>query len=278
MPSERISTIPGGPFKSWQLAAFFIPFLLPLPLAVSKLGPLPPTHPFWTVLLFALGVLWVLVFGAGLVKGLPAWSLPSAGIVLLMVSFFFKWMVQALVMIAAGFPTQITLPDDNNMRILILLLTDLIFVVPMLLFLAFLLLAAPPLQRRVRENPSVLSLLIYGMAIPPLVQYDEYQGRAIYELGAVFSLIAGAALFLILRSKWARVLVLALAVLLSAIIMTYGLYSIFPDQYFATEVESFRIWESIQPLLQIPALLILLLLMPILPRLPLFKGTFQVGS
>jgi hypothetical protein len=150
-----------------------------------------------------------------------------------------------------------------------MLIRDLLFLPPMLLILALILKVASTFQQRVREDWSLLSLLIYGMAIPTVILYDEYQGRGIYELTALLLLAAGLALFLVLPSRWSRLLVLLLGVVLSAGVMSFGIYHLFPAQYFATPEPSFRIWESIQPLLGLPALVVLLCLPPLFPRLPL---------
>jgi hypothetical protein len=278
MPAKPGSTLPGGPFKAWQLAAFFVPFLLPVALASRKLGWLPPDHPAWSVLMFTLAALWVLVFAAGLVRGISVWSLPAAGMVLFIIGFLIKGIARVLVLTFANIPYGFAWPESIVRRISLMLLSDLIFLVPMLLFLAFIVMAAPPFRERVKQDGLLLSLLVYGMAIPLLVLYDEYQGRGPYELAGALILIASAALFLVLRSRRLRALVLALAVLLSASILSYGLYRIFPDQYFAEEVAPFRVWEAVQPLLEIPALLVLLCLPLSLSRLPVFRGLLQVNK
>jgi hypothetical protein len=277
MLEKPASYLPGGPFKAWQLAAFFVPFLLPVAEAVRKLGWLPPAHPAWSVLIFTLVALWLLVFAASLVRAFPAWTLPAAGMVLFLIGFLIKGMVRVLVLTFANLPNGFAWPESISQRISLMLLSDLFFLVPMLLFLAFIVMAAPPFRERVRQDGLLLSLLIYGMALPLLVVYDEYQGRGIYELIGALILIAGAALFLVLRSRRLKALALALAVLLSASVLSYGLYSIFPDQYFADAVAPFRLWEAIQPLLEIPALLVLLCLPLSLSRLPVFRGLLQAN-
>lgn len=272
------SHLPGGTFKAWQLVAFFVPFLLPIVEALRKLGLLSPVHPLWMGLIYSLAGLWLLIFAAGLVKAFPTWALPAVGVILLLIASMFKWMVQGIVFAIANFPDGFAWPDSLSERISLVLIGDLLFVVPMLLFLALILKAAPPLQAKVHEDSTLLSLLVYGMAIPLVVLYDEFQGRGIYELAAILILASGAGLFLFIHSTRLRVGVLATCVLLSACILSFGLYRIFPGQYFATSDPSFRLWESIQPLLEIPALLILLFLPPFFPRLPLFKGDLQPNS
>lgn len=53
------------------------------------------------------------------------------------------------------------------------------------------------------------------------------------------------------------------------IMCSVGIYLVFPAQEFATPDLSFRLWESLQPVLLLPALLILLCLPALLPYLPL---------
>lgn len=268
-------------FKAWQLAAFFVPFLIPITEAVRKLGLLgllDPRHPFWMVLIYALGGLWLLVFTIGLVRAFPTWTLPATGMVLFLIGFIIKLMVQALLVSVASFPGSITWPDPLPVRIGLMLVREMLFLAPMLLILALILKAAPPFQERVRKDVSLLSILVFGMAILLPILYDEYQGRGIYELAGVLVLVAGAVLYLVIHSNRLRILVLALVVVLSSCILSFGLYRIFPDQYFAQDVAPFRIWESIQPLLEIPSLLVLLLLPLFLPGVPILRGIFQGNS
>jgi hypothetical protein len=254
---------PDGPLKGWQLAALFVPFLFPLLEAVRKLGLLSSVHPLWTVGIYFLVILWVVVFGAGLAARLPTWALPSIGIALFLISVAVLGTMQGLVLPRTGWP------DPIHERVILMMLRDLLFIPPMLLILALILKAASNFQQRVREDWSLLSLLIYGMAIPTVILYDEYQGRGIYEITALLLLAAGLALFLVLPSRWTRLLVLILGVMSSAAVMSFGIYQLFPAQYFATPEPTFRIWESIQPLLLLPALVILLGLTSLYPRLPL---------
>jgi hypothetical protein len=263
MLSKIAFRFPDGPLKGWQLAALFVPFLFPLLEAIRKLGLLSSVHPLWTVGIYFMLVLWVVVFGAGLAARFPTWTLPSIGMALFLISITIRGMMQGLVMPRTGWP------DPILERVILMLIRDLLFLPPMLLILALILKVASTFQQRVREDWSLLSLLIYGMAIPTVILYDEYQGRGIYELTALLLLAAGLALFLVLPSRWSRLLVLLLGVVLSAGVMSFGIYQLFPAQYFATPEPSFRIWESIQPLLGLPALVVLLCLPPLFPRLPL---------
>jgi hypothetical protein len=263
MLSKLAFRFPDGPLKGWQLAALFVPLLFPLLEAIRKLGLLSSIHPIWSVGIYFLVVLWVVVFGAGLATRFPTWALPSIGMALFLIGIAILGMMQGLVMPRSGWPEPIL---D---RVILMLLRDLLSLPPMLLILALILKTASTFQQRVREDWSLLSLLIYGMAIPTVILYDEYQGRGIYELTALLLLAAGLGLFLVLPNRWSRLLVLILGVLSSAGMMSFGIYQLFPAQYFATPEPSFRVWESIQPLLILPALVVLLGLTSLFPRLPL---------
>ena len=283
MLSKPGSYIPDGPFKPWQLAALFVPYLFAILFALREIEPLPRVHPFWTAGAYFLGGLWVLIFGVGLVRGIPTWTLPSVGMVLFMVGFMVKWLIQGVVVAfssaaLAGGPPSFAWPETLLGRILVVLTGDLLFLAPMLLILAFILKAAPPFLARVRQDRTLLSLLIYSMAIPLMIFFDEFRSIGYYELAAVLILVAGTGLFMALPSRRMRVLVLVLAVLLSASILSFGMYQVFPEQAFARRAASFRLWESLQPLLELPALLILICLPIFFPRLPIFRGTLPENT
>ena len=78
--------------------------------------------------------------------------------------------------------------------------------------------------------------------------------------------------------KWDRRFVFCLAAVLLALpVLALGKYAIFPAQEFATPNPSFRVWEALQPVLDLPALLIILCL-PILIRwLPVSFGIQRVA-
>jgi hypothetical protein len=118
------------------------------------------------------------------------------------------------------------------------------------------------------------------MVIPAVIfSGDEYHGRAPYQLSGVIILIAGLVLYVLLPSRWGRVLVLLTATFCAPVIVSLGLYRIFPAQDFAKPILSFRVWEAIQPVLELPALLVIMCLPVLVRRLPETYGTnFQIAA
>ena len=77
---------------------------------------------------------------------------------------------------------------------------------------------------------------------------------------------------MILPTRWTRLLVLLVGTLLALTTMSLGLYEIFPAQDFAAPIVSFRVWEALQPVLDLPALLVILGLPWLIHRLPASYG------
>lgn len=101
---------------------------------------------------------------------------------------------------------------------------------------------------------------------------DEFQGLELYQLISTLIMIIGAVFFIILPARWIRLLVLLTATLLALTTMSLGLYHIFPAQEFAAPILSFRVWDALQPILNLSALLIILCLPLLVHRLPASYG------
>ena len=109
----------------------------------------------------------------------------------------------------------------------------------------------------------MLSFFLYTLAIRYAVINDEFHGLEPYQLVSLLILATGAGLFVVLPARWTRLLVLLAATLLALPTLSLGLYQIYPAQEFATPDISFRLWEALQPVLDLPALLIILCLPPL---------------
>jgi hypothetical protein len=265
--------LPDGPIKNWKLAALFVPFLIPLLGAVLgfvdrlKFGWLPQGVGY---LLFGLLVVtWVV----GLMKGFPAWALPGMGLILFLFGYPLKLGAQFIILEAARPPGYGYWPDSITERLILYIWFNLAYVAIAALIVAFLLEASTPFLQRVRKDWSLLSFLVFGLSIPYVIMNDEYhRGLAPFELASILILAAGAAIFLIVPGRWQRLLALFLAALLAHPVLSLGIYQIYPAQEFATPVLSFRVWEALQPVLDLPALAILLCLPALLPLLPASFG------
>jgi len=261
--------LPDGHIKNWKLAALFIPFLIPLLGAVLgfvdrlKFGWLPQGVGY--LLLGLLVVTWVV----GLVKGFPAWALPSMGLILFLFGYPLKLGAQFIILEAVRSPGQGYWPDSIPERLILYIWFNLAFVAIAALIVAFLLAACTPFLQRVRKDWSLLSFFVFGLSIPYVIMNDEYHhGLAPFELASILFLAAGAAIFLIAPSRWQRLLALFLAAFLAHTVLSLGIYQIYPTQVFATPALSFRVWEALQPVLDLPALAMLLCLPALLPLLP----------
>lgn len=264
--------LPDGPVTNWKLLLLFVPFSLPLLGAILglvegwKLGWLPQGVAY--LLLGLLVVTWVV----GLVKGFPAWALPALGLILFILSFPLRLGIQGMVLFAVKTPGSEFWPDSITERLILYIWFNLAYVTIVALIVAFLMAISPPFLQRVRKDWSLLSFFMYGLSIPYVVMNDPYRGLAPFELASIIILAAGAAFFLFVPGRWQRLLALLLATFLAHPVLSLGIYQIFPAQEFAAPILSFRVWEALQPVLDLPALAILLCLPILLPLLPALFG------
>jgi len=129
-----------------------------------------------------------------------------------------------------------------------------------------------PLRDRTRRDWSLLSLFLYGLAIPYVFLNDPYRGLLPYEVASTLLLAAGAAVFVLAPRRWQRLLALVVALLLAHPVLSLGIYQIFPAQTFAGPAPSFRLWETLQPVIELPVLLSLICLPALLSLLPAPAG------
>jgi len=252
--------LPEGPIERWKLAAVFLPF------AVFLLGVLvfSPVGSGVQGLTLGAGVLLlgllVAVWAIGLVQGFPTWALPALGLVVAFVGGVFKYATMVLKYGLGNVMQAVGWPDSIYQRVIVALASQLYFVVLMALLVGGLLLIVPSFRQRVRQDWSLLSLLLYGLALPPILFMDEFHGLELYQLASLLLLTGGAWLFLIAPRRQQRLLALLLPVVLAPVLMSVGMYRVFPAQPWAGGVAAYRLWESIQPVLGAPALAALLCL------------------
>jgi hypothetical protein len=264
--------LPEGPFKYWQLAAVFLPFSIPL-LGVA-LG-LSAGRSFYG-LICGIGVallgLLVIVWITGLVKAFPTWALPSLGLILLFFAYGIYLISQAVTLTVLQPLWGSYWPDSILMRLLMYLWFNLVYVAIAALIVMILLALSPQLLQLARKDWSLLSFFVYTLAIPYTIMNDEFKGLEPYQLVSLLILTTGAGLFIVLPARGTRLLVLLAATLLALPTVSLGLYQIFPAQEFAAPILSFRVWEALQPVLDLPALLIILCLPSLVHRLPASYG------
>jgi hypothetical protein len=262
--------LPGGPIRGWQLGTVFLPFLLILiyPLRFWAWNHGMPWFLAAVILAFLLlvGLVWI----PGIDRKFPLWALPGLGALLAIGSAILQSIAQAMVFLAIMLPIYGGWPESSLVeKIGVMLLVQLLYLAVMVVAVALLLRAVPAFFARVRQDWTLLSFLLYGIALFSMVGYDEFHGTEWFEVASLLVLAAGAGLYLLAPWRWLRVLALVLPAILSPVLMSYALYLAFPSEAWAVPSNlSFRLWESLQPVLYQAPLPILLVLAALAPRLP----------
>jgi hypothetical protein len=272
------SHLPGGPIRFWQLLIFFLPFLLPLLYPIDGVLYVPnPTSPgslnlFCNLELLFMGFLFV-AWKSWQVGRLQVWALPALGTLLFLAGAILQLFIEQAVYFYIAYPIYGGWPDALAQKIWMGLLQQFIFLAVLVAIVVGLFRNFPGFQRWVRRDWSMLSFLLYGVAIlPAAIGNDEYQlGLSPYEIASLLILVLGAMLFLLPPRRWQRVLPLVVASILSPAAMSLGLYQLFPVQPWVSSGEvplQAQVWTSLQPLLYLLPLPIMLLLAALVPRLP----------
>lgn len=262
MKQIPLEGIPARPLNLWKMAAVFLPFVFAMVLSLRNINSIP-----FIVLGIALAVLLVATWIAGLVTVFPVWALPALGILFFIPYFWFlQSLVQHIVFVNVIVPQFGRWPDALPARYLMLLLiafgTALVVAAVMLV----LLLLIPKFRRRVVKDWTLLSFLLYGLAIMPLFMNDPFTHLSAYQFTSALILAIGAGLYLKATRRGTRILSLVIAVLLSQGIFMLGLYQTFPLETWSNPDNlHFRIWEATQPLGD--PLILLLLLPALVPRI-----------
>lgn len=132
-----------------------------------------------------------------------------------------------------------------------------------------------PIAEHFRQDWSRLSFLMYGVALLPVLIQDEYSGLGLYQLGSLAILMGGALAYLRPANSWSRFLTLLGALGLSLGLLSFGIYSLYPQQSWAAHTTFPRWWEAVYPLIQGTALAFLMVLPAILALLPTGKSEFS---
>jgi len=268
--------LPGGPLRGWQIAAVFLPFLLPLlsPLLVLAPASVRVTVGPWIFVAIGLPILGALVaIGASRqIRQFPVWALPALGMVYFFVSAFLQLFAQAAVFMIILHPVYGGWPEGLVQKIMMMLLVQFVFL-GLMAGAVGLLSLIPGFWARVQKEWTLLSFLLYGIAILPVLGNDEFHSVEGYEAASLLILASGAGLYLTAPRRWQRVLALVVPAILSAAVMSLGLYQTFPAQSWANPADdSFRLWEALQPVLYLSPLPVVLILAALAPRLPFCRG------
>jgi hypothetical protein len=263
--------LPSGPMRGWQIAAAFLPFLLPLASPLLALAPASVRASVGIWINAALGLvmlgLLVAIFLSGQVRKFPVWALPALGMVLFFVSAILQYISQAGIFIAVMLPLYGGWPEGLAQKIMMSLLVQSVYLGSMVVVVGLLSLI-PGVRAGVQQEWTVLSFWLYAIAILPVLGNDEFHGVEGYEAASLLILAVGAGLYLAASRRWQRVLALVIPAILSPAVMSLGLYQTFPAQSWANPADvSIRVWEALQPVLYIWPLPILLLLAALTARL-----------
>ncbi|HEX7973987.1 MAG TPA: hypothetical protein VF498_06240, partial [Anaerolineales bacterium] len=206
--------LPGGPMRGWQIAAVFFPFLLPLLSPLLVLAPASVKVPVSQWILAALALPLVVLWGIGLVRQFPVWALPALGMALFFASAFLQVFVQSAIFYAVMVPRYGSWPDGLAQKIMMMLLVQFVFL-GLMVGVASLLSLVPGFRARVQQEWTLLSFMLYGMAIAPVLGNDEFRGVEGYEAASLLILAVGAGLYLAASRRWQRVLALVVPAILS---------------------------------------------------------------
>jgi len=275
--SQRVGVGPGyylpvGQQSLWGLIAVFTPFVLGIFFALTSTQ---SNKPGWIQSGLIGGVLLafillLLVWMIGLWKAFPTWALPALGVAFFILTYLMDGGTGSII----GFFHLAKFPREFNAQVQVVILRNIVYVLPVLGMLAVLLLLArlvPPLRpfhQRVSRDWSLLSFLLYGALIPPVLMNDAYRYLELYETGALLVLAGGAWQFLKSPSPWRRLGWLLIAGVLSFGVMAFGIYQVLPLQVWAGHSFFGRGWETLNPLLSIPSALIYLSLPALLTFFP----------
>ena len=249
--------LPGGPLTWWMLVGVFTPFILAI--LAADLSSSIWRLPGWANWLgIAVGILGlgslILTWIVALIKGLPDWSLPSLGVGFFVLIYLIDGGTGRLL----EFFNILHWPEGTLDRILIGIVQNFLYLLPVTTIAVIVLLLHRPFYRRMRQDWSLLSFLFLGVAIPPFVMNDPYQHLAPFEIAALLTLAIGAWMFLKWPTAGQRLVTLLLAVVLATGIYAAGIYLVYPLEEWAQFTTFPRWWEAIYPLLGVPAILLLI--------------------
>lgn len=248
------------PLNLRQSALFLSPFVAFVFFSLSEMSQVS-----WLVVpIFGLMglVLGIAIFG--LAKNLPLWALPCWGVVLGVFKLFTTGLVYA--MPGLGRIKALLWTDSSASRVLYALMMALLEVLPSVLLLgglALLVAWLPALtgwRRRLKQDWTLLPLILYVANLWAPIYEDPYRGLAPYEVA--FTLVLAAGLWPYLRAARPRVrmAMLLAATLLAGGVLALGIYQLYPLQEWAQHtLTTFpRWWETMIPLLNTLALLVAL--------------------
>ena len=270
---------PGNPLEDtaagWNLLIVFVPFLMAIAIPLLNLaGRFVHVGDFEVLILLVglLGVLMYLVIIAGFAKGLPRWSMPSAGLLVSIAGYriFTAWIDAT--------PPQFHLSTVSE-EVIYTAVMGFLFYGHMLFLSALLVLVAArvrPMRSfygRVRQDWSLISFLLYsGALVALLLGFGRYQGSEPYQFAGLLILAVGAWFYLRLSRPGARLGALLVAVALTMGLVGMGKYLLYPHQAWIVHNTFPRWWEAFVPLIDGAVLLLVIAAPAVLKLFPVNSG------
>ena len=269
------------PVVGWNLLMVFAPFLMAIAIPLLNLAEGFMHLSDFDVLILLVGLLAVLMYLviiAGFAKGLPRWSIPSAGLLVCIAGYriFTAWIDAT--------PPQFHLSSVSE-EVIFTAVMGLLFYGHMLLLSVLLVLAAAwvrplrPFYKRVRGDWSLLSFLLYSCALVALLLgFGRYQGSEPYQLAGLLILAVGAWVYLRLSRPESRLGALLVTVAVTIGLVGMGKYILYPQQAWVVHNTYPRWWEALVPLIDGGMLLLVIAGPAVLKMFPVDYGEAGGGS
>ncbi len=267
---------PGYDLSGWKGLVFFLPFLFDL--WFVSLGFITFTTPAVSILaggaaiLLLVGLLVFTLIGLG--RHLPLWALPGLGfwigtinLILLFVfgSDVLGGFYRVLVRLFYGWPEgAFLLPFLNTFLSACLIWLPALLLTGLVVLLAARLPALRPFYNHLRQDRSLVSLLLYcGLLTLPLMGTDPYHGLQWFQLPGALVLTGGAWLYFRMKQPFVRLAVLCEAVFLAQALLAAGIYRLAPSQAYEVAVNSAKHWRYTLEPLAFAAFFMLVLCLPV---------------
>ncbi len=229
----RIMTISPRPISFFGIGLAMLPFVALALITAPNLIHLPQ----WAVV--SLFAIYLLGFVIGIARGLPEWSLPYAGLLLMIVNLALLsiW----IVIFQLVFSEQ-AVAWARGLTSLGLWWWNLMLITPLFLLLTALAKPWRSFFERVCADWTALAFLLYSVTpIVLLITFDEYRGEEFFKLGGLAALMIAAAVYLSQRNHRIRVFALASGIIVGMALVGLGKYQIIPQQTWVESVaETYR--------------------------------------
>ena len=260
------------PVAGWKWLLVFVPFLMATTIPLINLVKGLSEFDVLILLVGLLAVLMYLVIIAGFAKGLPRWSIPSAGLLVSIFSYriFTAWIDPT--------PPQFHLSSLWE-EVLFTAGMSFIFYGHLLLLGALLVFVAAwvkPLilfYKHVRQDWSLLSFLLYsGALVALLLGFDNYKGSEPYQVVGLLILAIGTWVYLRVSRPTVRLGSLLIAAALTMVLIGLGKFLLYPHQTWIVHNTFPRWWEAIVPLVDGGVLLLFITAPAVLMLFPPKSG------